>query len=277
MSDQDALYPIREISRLTGVTPITLRAWERRYDLIEPIRTDSGHRLYTQAHVDFIKQALELTKQGIPISKVKSVLLERQAAQKAVRASGDIDFTAELISACLEFNYLETQQLVEQSFVDLLEEQVQEVIVEVTLGLQDSEPAVQVLWQSVVVPLLSSRIRQGRRLLDKIGRRNIYIGSIDGEQNVLQRVMANIALESGFNPMLSFSTSHEDLMGTLQKLNCEALLMISPKSSAETFAKWQSWAVEHPSVEFYFATNSDSLVSDTLNLKVISLLRARLI
>ena len=43
--DQNALYPIREVARLTGINPITLRAWERRYNLIEPVRTESGHRL----------------------------------------------------------------------------------------------------------------------------------------------------------------------------------------------------------------------------------------
>ena len=28
---QEELFPIREVSRLTGVNPVTLRAWERRY------------------------------------------------------------------------------------------------------------------------------------------------------------------------------------------------------------------------------------------------------
>ena len=38
------LYPIREVSRLTGVNSVTLRAWERRYGLIRPQRTPKGHR-----------------------------------------------------------------------------------------------------------------------------------------------------------------------------------------------------------------------------------------
>ena len=39
---QEELFPIREVSRLTGVNPVTLRAWERRYGLIQPTRTDSA-------------------------------------------------------------------------------------------------------------------------------------------------------------------------------------------------------------------------------------------
>ncbi len=67
--DQNALYPIREVARLTGVNPITLRAWERRYNLIEPVRTESGHRLYTQEHIDFLHETLRLMEEGIPISR----------------------------------------------------------------------------------------------------------------------------------------------------------------------------------------------------------------
>ena len=69
--DQNALYPIREVARLTGVNPITLRAWERRYNLIEPVRTESGHRLYTQEHIDFLHETLRLMEEGIPISRIQ--------------------------------------------------------------------------------------------------------------------------------------------------------------------------------------------------------------
>ncbi|MCL6594159.1 MAG: MerR family DNA-binding transcriptional regulator, partial [Alicyclobacillus sp.] len=56
---QEELFPIREVSRLTGVNPVTLRAWERRYGLIQPTRTDSGHRLYSQADIDAVRSILD--------------------------------------------------------------------------------------------------------------------------------------------------------------------------------------------------------------------------
>ena len=40
------LYPIRTVSTLTGVNPITLRAWERRYGLVKPVRTAGGNTTY---------------------------------------------------------------------------------------------------------------------------------------------------------------------------------------------------------------------------------------
>ena len=48
------MYAIRSyyaVSSLTGVNSVTLRAWERRYNLIRPQRTAKGHRLYTQRDV----------------------------------------------------------------------------------------------------------------------------------------------------------------------------------------------------------------------------------
>jgi len=73
------LLPIRVLTNLTGVNSITLRAWERRYDLLKPHRTESGHRLYSQDDVNLINEVVGLLDQGIPISQAKAVLEQRHA------------------------------------------------------------------------------------------------------------------------------------------------------------------------------------------------------
>jgi MerR family transcriptional regulator, light-induced transcriptional regulator len=53
---------IGEFSRRVGVSPELLRAWERRYGLLQPIRTEGGFRLYTDddaQRVERMKRALE--------------------------------------------------------------------------------------------------------------------------------------------------------------------------------------------------------------------------
>ena len=67
-------FPISTVSTMTGVNPVTLRAWERRYGLIKPTRTDSGHRLYSDEDVELIKLILQLIDEGIAISRVKEAL-----------------------------------------------------------------------------------------------------------------------------------------------------------------------------------------------------------
>lgn len=83
--EQQELFPIREVCRLTGINPVTLRAWERRYGLIQPTRTDSGHRLYSLADIEAVRNILAWTERGVAVSKVGSIL-ERSAA---TRAAGD--------------------------------------------------------------------------------------------------------------------------------------------------------------------------------------------
>lgn len=78
----DGLFPIRTVSSLTGVNPVTLRAWERRYNLIRPQRTPKGHRLYTRQDVERIQRVVELLDQGISIGQVRP-LLEREVEPAA--------------------------------------------------------------------------------------------------------------------------------------------------------------------------------------------------
>ncbi|MGM0476044.1 MAG: MerR family transcriptional regulator [Pseudomonadota bacterium] len=78
----DGLYPIRTVASLTGVNPITLRAWERRYGLIRPHRTPKGHRLYTQGDIDLVNRVVQLLGQGISISRVRPLLEAEQSTEE---------------------------------------------------------------------------------------------------------------------------------------------------------------------------------------------------
>lgn len=73
--------PIREISRLTGVNSVTLRAWERRYGLIKPLRTNKGHRLYCREDVELIKTIQTWLARGLAIGKVSELLESGQPAK----------------------------------------------------------------------------------------------------------------------------------------------------------------------------------------------------
>lgn len=70
----DELLPIGEVARLTGVNPVTLRAWERRYGLLNPQRTLKGHRLYPQDQVQRVQAALRWLERGAVISQVRELL-----------------------------------------------------------------------------------------------------------------------------------------------------------------------------------------------------------
>ncbi|ALG66881.2 MerR family transcriptional regulator [Beggiatoa leptomitoformis] len=112
-------YPIRTVASLTGVNPITLRAWERRYGLMTPYRTAKGHRLYSQQDIDLICRVVDLLEAGIPISQVKQALCQRSAQGTEVKAENMwgcylqhmLVAISRLDEACLEATYNEVLSL----------------------------------------------------------------------------------------------------------------------------------------------------------------------
>ena len=120
---QEELFPIREVSRLTGVNPVTLRAWERRYGLIQPTRTESGHRLYSQADIDSVRSILAWIERGVAVSKVGKILA-KSGATKAASApiyqeviSGEwADWQAQLRRAVAHFDEPRLDRLYGQVF-----------------------------------------------------------------------------------------------------------------------------------------------------------------
>ena len=46
------MFPVKATADLTGLTPETLRAWERRHGAVVPHRDDAGRRLYDAAMVE---------------------------------------------------------------------------------------------------------------------------------------------------------------------------------------------------------------------------------
>ncbi|MBA2566109.1 MAG: MerR family transcriptional regulator [Gemmatimonadetes bacterium] len=79
-------YRIHHVARLTGVHPSTLRAWERRYGLIQPQRTPAGHRLYSEVEIARVRTVARLATEGIPYGHIAEIL-EREGLPAAGMAA----------------------------------------------------------------------------------------------------------------------------------------------------------------------------------------------
>lgn len=62
-------FNLKAVVQETGLKPDTLRAWERRYGLPVPQRTDSGHRLYSQNDIQLLKWLIARQDEGMSISR----------------------------------------------------------------------------------------------------------------------------------------------------------------------------------------------------------------
>jgi len=97
------LLPMRDVVSLTGINPVTLRAWERRHGLISPQRTEGGHRLYTAWDVQRIRDILRWTASGVPISKVGDILAGQPEASGQQHSAFD-DWRAAVVRATKAFD-----------------------------------------------------------------------------------------------------------------------------------------------------------------------------
>lgn len=69
-----AYYSIGEVAERCGINPVTLRAWQRRYGLLKPQRSEGGHRQFDEEDVQRIEEIKRWIDRGVSVGKVKALL-----------------------------------------------------------------------------------------------------------------------------------------------------------------------------------------------------------
>jgi DNA-binding transcriptional MerR regulator len=83
-----ANYSIKDLERLSGIKAHTLRMWEKRYGLMDPSRTDTNIRSYSDSDLKKILNVSILNRYGIKISRI-AAMDEGEIAEKIVLISRD--------------------------------------------------------------------------------------------------------------------------------------------------------------------------------------------
>jgi MerR family transcriptional regulator, light-induced transcriptional regulator len=78
MSESTGLLRIGELSRRSGVSPELLRAWERRYGLLEPTRSAGGLRLYSAADLDRVRAMQQHLAEGLAAAEAAGLAAEAE-------------------------------------------------------------------------------------------------------------------------------------------------------------------------------------------------------
>src|SRR4030042_3901514 len=129
MTDNSHVYNLKAVIHEIGLSPATLRAWERRYGLLKPQRSPGGHRLYSEYDIEILKWLVARQAEGLTISRAVELwrnlaingeeylytsptMVPMGSAGGAVLAEMRIKW----IAACLAFDEQTAEQALAQAF-----------------------------------------------------------------------------------------------------------------------------------------------------------------
>jgi MerR family transcriptional regulator, light-induced transcriptional regulator len=130
------VYNLKAVVKETELKPSTIRAWERRYGLPQPRRTEGGHRKYSQRDIDTLNWLIARQEEGMSIShavqlwrrlnnqqavwsKEREPVQSEKSARKAVLPQTHTQVSRlrdEWIAACMAFDRAAAEQILANAF-----------------------------------------------------------------------------------------------------------------------------------------------------------------
>jgi DNA-binding transcriptional MerR regulator len=242
------LFPIREVARVTGVNPVTLRAWERRYGLIQPTRTESGHRLYSLGDIEKVRSILAWIERGVAVSKVGKILARTESVQPASRF-----ISPDLVRA----DYAQWQQLVAEAVGNFDDVELDRVY-----GQIFSSYTAPVVFQDILMPLwrallqrqhefgqtsewlffdgfLRSRVMQRLLLKRETSSRRVLVSAIAGQCRELELLVTTLFISRAEVDVrvMTVGQPFDELTLICQKIKPLALVLVSNHAPAAELPK----------------------------------------
>jgi DNA-binding transcriptional MerR regulator len=104
-------YEIRQVAELTGLDTSRLRAWERRYKCVQPVRQPNGYRMYTAGQVALLRAFARLIARGEKIGKLVDRPME-EVILDAERIEAPHSAPPDMIEALLALDRARLEELV---------------------------------------------------------------------------------------------------------------------------------------------------------------------
>lgn len=218
---------IGELARRVGVSTELLRAWERRYGLLEPARSDGGYRLYSDADVARVEAMQAHLAEGL--SAAEAAQLARSGVRPA-SAERAVDHAAELWSSLDAFDDARAQAAFDRLVGDFtVETVVGETVLPYLrlLGERWRKGDASVAQEHFATTLLRERLLALARGWDSgIGPR-VLLACPPGERHDLGLVAFGLALRArGWRvTFLGPDTPMDTLAATAERLEPDAIVL----------------------------------------------------
>jgi DNA-binding transcriptional MerR regulator len=218
---------IGELARRTGVATDLLRAWERRYGLLSPTRTEGGYRLYSAADVQRVRRMSELLAGGLSAA---------QAAREALGGqtpAGDVapaTSSFELREALVRLDDASAHAALDRLLADysapaVLNDVVLPLLHELGVGWERGE--ISVAQEHFASNLLRGRLLGLARGWDRGSGPRAVLACPPGERHDLGLVIFGLALrDHGWRiTYLGADTPTDTLVDTVRRFGPEALVL----------------------------------------------------
>jgi DNA-binding transcriptional MerR regulator len=214
------LIRIGELSRRAGVSVDRLRAWERRYGLLEPVRTPAGYRLYSPADERRVRAMQAQLEAGVSAAQAAAAVREQ--------AAGDVpaaDLARERLAAALtSFDEPRAMRLLDALFAERGDEPAMDaVIFPVLRGVGEgwASAELHVGQEHFASRLVEARLLERFHALADPGGRPALLACAPGEQHTLGLVGLAIALRRRGRSVtyLGADTPLADLQRSVEQLD----------------------------------------------------------
>lgn len=122
-------YRIKTVASLTGITPTTLRAWERRYDVVEPRRTASGYRVYSEDDIATLVRVKSLVDKGFKVGEAIEIARRGAYDPSPSQVTGEAlqGIRSQLLTALLRLDRSTAGRLASQLLATPFDRQIDQV------------------------------------------------------------------------------------------------------------------------------------------------------
>lgn len=269
------LVPIRDVARLTGVNPVTLRAWERRYGLIQPTRTESGHRLYSESDIRAIRSILAWIARGVPVGKVGQILARTQVNEALSDFIPDeliqadyAQWQGQIRTAMVNYDDLELTRIYGQVFSTYAAPVVfQNIFMPVwSQALQHKDQFARASEWVMLDAFLRSRVMQRLMMARGAKTAQVAVAGIEGHCLELELLLAGLYLSSEDITVrvLALGNPIDELTLICEKIQPQALVLVSNRAPASDFIRRLNRLAMSVDCQTLLAGSASELAQDKL-------------
>lgn len=224
---------IGELSRRTGVSPELLRAWEQRYGLLRPARSEGGFRLYSPQDEQRVAVMRSHLERGLSAAEAARLTLDEESIAAPNAGTSALARSADELRAALDtFDENGAQAALDRMFSGFSVETVlREVVLDYLRELGDR-------WErgeaSVAQEHFASQVLRGRlfglaRGWDRGGGPRALLACMPGEQHDLGLIVFGLGLrERGWRiTFLGPDTPLDTLIDAVGTLRPAAVVLVA--------------------------------------------------